>query len=105
MEKLQKHIGDLKLSGDAKHTLIHRLQKKLLLISRERDSYRLQLDSYEKDLTMVASCNDGLEAGSNIVQSQKQRIDSLEKILDGYRDLLSKLESDLQEAQPQLYAG
>ncbi|XP_019773275.2 mitotic spindle assembly checkpoint protein MAD1 [Dendroctonus ponderosae] len=104
LDKHQKHINDLKSTGEAKQTLIHRLQKKLLLISRERDSYRLQLDSYERDLTMVASCNDGAEPGSSIAQRQKERIDSLEKIIDGYRDLLAKLESDLQEAQPQLYA-
>ncbi|KAF7277840.1 hypothetical protein GWI33_009097 [Rhynchophorus ferrugineus] len=102
LEKNQKLLNDLKVTGDQKQLLIHRMQKKLLLVSRERDSYRLQLDSYEKDLTIVDSGTNEA-AGSKVIQSQRERIDNLEKIVDGYRDLVAKLENDLQTAQPQLY--
>lgn len=88
--------------GDQRQTLLHRMQKKMLLVSRERDSYRLQLDSYERDLTMVANTTLG---GSNLIQSQKERIENLEKMVEGYRDMVARLENDLQEAQPQLHAG
>ncbi|KAL1501095.1 hypothetical protein ABEB36_006483 [Hypothenemus hampei] len=98
LEKCQKLIDELKTTGTQKQTLIHRMQKKLQLVSRERDSYRLQLDSYERDLTMI-----GESGTSIIVQSQKERIDNLEKIVGNYRDLVEKLENDLQEAHPQLY--
>lgn len=74
-----------------------------MLVSRERDSYRLQLDSYEKDLTMCV--NTSVNGGSNLIQSQKDRIDNLEKIVEGYRDMVSKLENDLQNLQPDLHNG
>lgn len=104
LEKTQRLVSDLKSTGEQKQVLIHRMKKKLVLVSRERDSYRLQLDSYERDLTMVAN-NSGqgeLSGGMMMQQSQKERIDNLEKVVEGYRDLLAKLENDLQEAQPQL---
>lgn len=79
------------------------MQKKLLLVSRERDSYRLQLDSYEKDLTMCAITTSG--STSNQLQAQKDRIENLERIVDGYRDMVTKLENDLQLAQPNIHSG
>lgn len=91
--------------GDQRQALLHRMQKKMLLVSRERDSYRLQLDSYERDLTMVANTTLGAASGSNLMQSQKERIENLEKMVEGYRDMVARLENDLQEAQPQLHAG
>lgn len=102
LEKTQKLIGELKSTGEQKQNLIHRMQKKLLLVSRERDSYRQQLDSYEKDLTMCAITTTG---GSNQLQTQKERIDNLEKICEEYRDLINRYENDLQNLQPNLYSG
>ncbi|XP_066992116.1 mitotic spindle assembly checkpoint protein MAD1 [Anabrus simplex] len=72
--------------------LVRRLQKKLLLITRERDSYRSQLDSYEKELTMTSSLS-----GSN-VQQLRARIDTLEKTVEGYRDMVERLEVELEGA-------
>lgn len=81
------------------------MQKKLLLVSRERDSYRQQLDSYEKDLTMcVNPASVGSQGGSQL-QSQKERIDNLERIIEGYRDMVNKLETDLQGVDPTVHAG
>ncbi|CAG9821072.1 unnamed protein product [Phaedon cochleariae] len=100
LEKCQKLILELKQTGEQKQNLIHRMQKKLLLVSRERDSYRLQLDSYERDLTMsLANTTTGGQ-----IQSQKDRIENLERIVDGYRDMVSKLENDLQNAQPNAHS-
>lgn len=87
-----------------RQNLIHRLQKKLLLISRERDSYRLQLDSYERDLTVTLTPQSGTPT-ANQQQTQRERIESLERILEGYRDMISKLENDLQNAEPTAYEG
>lgn len=102
LEKTQRLISELKSTGDQKQNLIHRMQKKLLLVSRERDSYRQQLDSYEKDLTMNANITTG---SLNELQSQKTRIANLEKICEEYRDLINKYENDLQNLQPNLYSG
>nr|CAH7713945.1 unnamed protein product [Callosobruchus chinensis] len=99
VEKNQKLIAELKVTGEQKQNLIHRMQKKLLLVSRERDSYRLQLDSYERDLTMCVNTSTTGTA-ANQLQSQKERIENLEKIVEGYRDMVSKLENDLQTIQP-----
>ncbi|XP_023016891.2 mitotic arrest-deficient 1 [Leptinotarsa decemlineata] len=100
LEKSQKLIAELKSTGEQKQSLIHRMQKKLMLVSRERDSYRLQLDSYERDLTMYANTTTMGGSGASQIQSQKERIENLEKIVEGYRDLISKLETDLQNAHP-----
>ncbi|KAJ8972305.1 hypothetical protein NQ314_000220 [Rhamnusium bicolor] len=100
LEKNLKLLGELKTTGEQKQSLIHRMQKKLLLVSRERDSYRLQLDSYEKDLTLCAITTTSSGSGPNQLQAQKERIENLERIVEGYRDMVNKLENDLQNAQP-----
>ncbi|XP_018334311.1 mitotic spindle assembly checkpoint protein MAD1 [Agrilus planipennis] len=98
LEKNQKHLAEVGKSLQQRQNLIHRMQKKLLLISRERDSYRLQLDSYERDLTvcMIQPSTSSCSATSNPQQTQKNRIESLEKIIEGYRDMVAKLENELQ---------
>ncbi|KAF5283857.1 hypothetical protein FQA39_LY04677 [Lamprigera yunnana] len=98
LEKSQKLIVELQTNDQHKQNLIRRMQKKLLLVSRERDSYRLQLDSYERDLTMCMNAPNAVP--SNAQQSQKERIENLERIVEGYRDMVNKLESDLQNAEP-----
>jgi mitotic spindle assembly checkpoint protein MAD1 len=102
LEKTQKLLSEMKKTGEQKQNLFHRMQKKLLLVSRERDSYRLQLDSYEKDLTVTLNPNN---ININQLQTQRERIEALEKIVDNYRELNSKLESDLQSSNPALYSG
>lgn len=94
-------------------SFIHRLQKKLLLgvlnldllfhnllqcivfhiilVSRERDSYRQQLDCYEKELTV----NIGTTDNPHSAALMNSRVDSLEKSLQGYRELVAKLEEDI----------
>ncbi|KAH0815712.1 hypothetical protein GEV33_007078 [Tenebrio molitor] len=101
LEKTQKLLSEMKKTGEQKQNLFHRMQKKLLLVSRERDSYRLQLDSYEKDLTVTLNPNN---ININQLQTQRERIEALEKIVDNYRELNSKLESDLQSSNPALYS-
>lgn len=81
------------------------MQKKLLLVSRERDSYRKQLDSYEKDLTICLAPSSSAQPGANQLQTQKERIDNLERVIEGYREMVTKLEYDLQNAEPMLHTG
>ncbi|GJQ76194.1 hypothetical protein Trydic_g1937 [Trypoxylus dichotomus] len=105
VEKSQKVISELQNNIQQRQNLIHRMQKKLLLISRERDSYRKQLDSYEKDLTICMAPSSSAQPGTNQIQTQKERIDNLEKVIDGYREMVNKLEHDLQTAEPIIHAG
>lgn len=102
LDKCRNLIEEMKKTSTQKQTLFHRMQKKLLLVSRERDSYRQQLDSYEKDLTMNINTSSA-NSGNNQLQSQRERIEALEKIVDSYRELNAKLEVDLQNAS--IYAG
>ncbi|XP_057656026.1 mitotic spindle assembly checkpoint protein MAD1 [Diorhabda carinulata] len=99
IEKNSQLLVDLKQTAAQRQKLIHRLEKRLMLVTRERDSYRLQLDSYEKDLTMNP-LSVGTSNAINQIQSQKKRIETLEKNVMEYRDLVTKLEIDLESAQP-----
>ncbi|GLV40114.1 Mitotic arrest-deficient 1 [Carabus blaptoides fortunei] len=100
-ERSTKQLSDLQHLQQQHQALVHRLQKKLMLVSRERDSYRLQLDTYEKDLTVNIA-----PGGHGFAQSgtHKERIENLEKIVDGYRDMVNNLEGELKKHQPQLNA-
>ncbi|XP_045501604.1 mitotic spindle assembly checkpoint protein MAD1 [Colias croceus] len=84
-DKATAKLNDLQTVRKNQESLIHRLQKRLLIVTRERDSYRQQLDSYEKELTVTLSGDVG--AGGAALLSA--RVEQLEKALQGYRDLLS----------------
>ncbi|XP_034835288.1 mitotic spindle assembly checkpoint protein MAD1-like [Maniola hyperantus] len=84
-DKAKAQLNDLQIVRKNQESLIHRLQKRLLLVTRERDSYRQQLDSYEKELTVTLSGATG--AGSTALLSA--RVEQLEKALQGYRDVLA----------------
>ncbi|XP_072942423.1 mitotic spindle assembly checkpoint protein MAD1-like [Epargyreus clarus] len=82
-DKAAAKLNDLQTVRKNQECLIHRLQKRLLLVTRERDSYRQQLDSYEKELTVTMS---GEAGGAALLAA---RVEQLEKALQGYRDLLA----------------
>lgn len=79
-----KIATDMTTSSDRLNKLVGRLQKRMLLVTRERDSYRQQLDLYEKEM----STNDSNNAIT-------ERIPALERSLEDYRNLVTKLEEDL----------
>lgn len=72
-EDAKKLATDVTSSKEKLNKLVSRLQKKMILVTRERDSYRQQLDWYEKELTV-----DGNNA-------MTERIPALERAIDGYR--------------------
>ncbi|XP_011258714.1 mitotic spindle assembly checkpoint protein MAD1 [Camponotus floridanus] len=86
-ENAKKLATDVTSSKEKLNKLVSRLQKKMILVTRERDSYRQQLDLYEKEMTV-----DGNNA-------MTERIPALERAIDGYRDLVNKLEADLQAVE------
>jgi predicted translin family RNA/ssDNA-binding protein len=59
---------------------------------QERDSYRSQLNTYERDVT-------GTSSGTlnSPQQQQRSRIEALEKAAEGYRELVERLEEDLEK--------
>lgn len=72
-EDAKKLANDVTSSKEKLNKLISRLQKKMILVTRERDSYRQQLDLYEREITV-----DGNNA-------MTERIPALERAIDGYR--------------------
>ncbi|XP_032666552.1 mitotic spindle assembly checkpoint protein MAD1 isoform X2 [Odontomachus brunneus] len=86
-EDAKRLANDVTSSKEKLNKLVSRLQKKMILVTRERDSYRQQLDWYEKELTMD---------GNNVMT---ERIPALERTIDGYRELVNKLEADLQATE------
>ena len=62
------------------------LHLQMLNVFQERNSYRVQLDLYEKDLTVSQSQQS---------QQAQNRISELEQFLQGYRELVDRLEADL----------
>ncbi|XP_050550783.1 mitotic spindle assembly checkpoint protein MAD1 [Spodoptera frugiperda] len=85
-DKATGKLNELQVVRKNQESLIHRLQKRLLLVTRERDSYRQQLDCYEKELT-VSLCGEG---GAGSAALLAARVDQLERALQAYRDLLAQ---------------
>ncbi|XP_075981185.1 mitotic spindle assembly checkpoint protein MAD1-like [Anticarsia gemmatalis] len=88
-DKATGKLNDIQTVRKNQESLIHRLHKRLQLVTRERDSYRQQLDCYEKELTVTLSG----EAGAGNAALLAARVEQLEKALQAYRDLLSTHDS------------
>ncbi|XP_034935395.1 mitotic spindle assembly checkpoint protein MAD1 [Chelonus insularis] len=82
-EATKINAAQIESSNEKLNVLINRLQKKIILITKERDNYRQQVEMYEKEIAIDSN---------NILQG---RVIALERALEGYRDLVSKLEADL----------
>ena len=86
--QLEAAISKLKSGQEEQTNLVKKLQRKLLLVTRERDSYKSILDSYEKEMTIT-----GDEFGQD-------RIMALEKNLDEYRAMVEMLENEKKDVVP-----
>lgn len=78
-EDAKKLTIDVTLSKEKLSKLVNRLQKKMILVTRERDSYRQQLDLYEKEMTVDSN------------NAMTERIPALERVIDGYRYITHRL--------------
>lgn len=72
-EDAKKLATDVTISKEKLNKLVSRLQKKMILVTRERDSYRQQLDLYEKEITVDSN------------NAITERIPALERTIDSYR--------------------
>jgi len=61
---------------------------------QERDSYRSQLNTYERDVTVTYAG----ALNSQQQQQQRSRMEGLEKTVEGYRELVDRLEEDLEKS-------
>lgn len=70
-----------------------RVQKKLLLVSKERDCYKQLLENFEKDLTIS---NPTATMDMSTTENQlRVRVEMLEKTLLGYKDMCTALEKEV----------
>lgn len=89
-----KAIADLRTALKHHQTLLHRVQKKLMLVAKERDCYRQVMEHYEKEVTVSGPTGGGGQDGS---AQLRMRVDMLEKAVTGYKDICANLERDLQQ--------
>ena len=86
-EDQKRKIQTDKESLNENANLIKRFKRKLLLVSKERDSYKSVLESYEHELTFSAAT------------FEKDRIASVEESLTNYKETVEKLENLLAASQ------
>ena len=81
-EKLEEQVEKIKEEKIVQAKLVQKLQRKLILVTKERDSYKGILDSYEKEITMTGG------------QLDQERIAALEKNIEEYRAVVEMLEEE-----------
>merc|ERR1719461_404191 len=85
-EMTKKSTTDKQNLGEQAN-LIKRFKRKLLLVSKERDSYKGVLESYEHELTFSGAA------------FEKDRITAMEASLKDYKDTVERLEELLSSAR------
>ena len=86
VEKLQMDLESAKSTRDQQVSIIKRFKRKLLLVSKERDSFKSVLESYEHELTFTGG------------QFEKDRVNALEKVVANHKDTIEELEVVLAKA-------
>ncbi|XP_073813448.1 mitotic arrest-deficient 1 [Musca autumnalis] len=97
-EIYSKNLEELNVALKRHKAFKDRVQKKLLLVSKERDCYKQLLENFEKDLTISNPIAPDLSSTENQL---KTRIEMLEKTLAGYKDMCASLEKELNTAKSQ----
>lgn len=87
-ENLKKEHNVLKQKFADQLNTTKRLQRRLLLITKERDSCKKVIESYEHEATLP-----------NIDLMLKDRISDLESCVNEYRNMVEQLDRDLREAK------
>ncbi|CAO1351142.1 unnamed protein product [Diamesa serratosioi] len=100
---IQKEKDAIRKSLNQHQSILKKLQRKLLLVTGERDCQRQLLENYEKDLTITQ----GVQHNTSEVQQNRIRIEMLERTVNGYKDLCAQMEQELNEmrSQPDLLNG
>uniref|UniRef100_A0A1B0AKS3 Uncharacterized protein n=1 Tax=Glossina palpalis gambiensis TaxID=67801 RepID=A0A1B0AKS3_9MUSC len=87
-----KNVDELNVALRRHKAFKDRIQKKLLLVSKERDCYKQLLENFEKDLTIS---NSGVGDPGSTETQLRCRVEMLEKTLMGYKDMCNNLEKEL----------
>lgn len=84
--RLETEVTRVRQEQDGQARLVKKLQRKLLLVTKERDSFKGILESYEKEMTVTED---------NVFQD---KINALEKTNAEYKAMIDMLEEDRGEA-------
>ncbi|KAK7500988.1 hypothetical protein BaRGS_00007868 [Batillaria attramentaria] len=82
-QKIQGEFSVQQMQTQQLNELIKRLRRKLLLVTKERESYKRILDGYESEITVPVPAS--------------SRIQELEDVVEGYRQQVQELETQLQQ--------
>ena len=104
-EKHDREHAKAKEDLSQQASLIKRFKRKLLLIVKERDSYKGVLDSYENEITFSGKDfeKDRVQSLENVILTYRETIESLENQLAKYQGVSHEavlLESDVQKGSP-----
>ena len=104
-EKHDREHAKAKEDLNQQASLIKRFKRKLLLIVKERDSYKGVLDSYEKEITFSGTDfeKDRVQSLESVILTYRETIESLENQLAKYQGVSHEavlLESDIQKGSP-----
>ncbi|KAL7643663.1 UNVERIFIED_CONTAM: hypothetical protein RMT77_005646 [Armadillidium vulgare] len=86
-KKLKSELEECHFEMTKNATIIKRLQRKIFLLSMERDSLKRVIESYQSEATLNPSA------------VEQERINHLETQLSNYKKEVSKLEEELDKAQ------
>jgi len=86
VEKLNKDLASAKNHMEQQASIIKRFKRKLLLTSKERDSFKGVLESYEHELTFTGG------------QFERDRLSALEAVVSNHKDTIEGLEAELAKA-------
>ena len=104
-EKHDREHAKAKEDLNQQASLIKRFKRKLLLIVKERDSYKGVLDSYENEITFSGKDfeKDRVQSLESVILTYRETIESLENQLAKYQGVSHEavvLESDVQKGSP-----
>ncbi|KAM8714225.1 hypothetical protein ACLKA7_014376 [Drosophila subpalustris] len=92
-----KNIEDMNVILKRYKSFKERLQRKLLIVCKERDFYKQLLDNFDKDMTMSSASASEM---TNDMQ-MRYRVEVLERTLTGYKEMCSTLEREMQTMRQQ----
>lgn len=95
LEVQRKATENLQTSLKYHKTSMHRVQKKLQLVARERDCYKHLIDNYEKDLTISGPGPSEIHPDAQV----RIKLELVERMVDEYKEMCSGLEAELQSAK------
>ncbi|RZF39500.1 hypothetical protein LSTR_LSTR001021 [Laodelphax striatellus] len=86
VEALRSQIAQMKSTTEQLNAVVRRLKRQLSLIIWERNDLREMVDSCQKEFTVTTS--------SALDMQQNNKVEALEKVIEGYRQRMEKLEAD-----------